>query len=214
MTYPTAYNSAPVCAANDTSAIATVRVQATATALTLSQSRGTDTIAYICVGNPNSYGSKRLVVTPHRGPMHIPESAHFWALFVAGHGLHVLKRASLPAQSVLSDSKTRTEWLRTNAINLTIRFFINAAAFSYWLAHPDAATHAIGSLGIAANFTLDPGHATAAMFGPSGDSLADWAAAKIPFLQKEIPLLKSNSRLRLPVRRLERSRERVYARLN
>ena len=55
-----------------------------------------------------------------------------------------------------------------------------------------AATHAIESVGIPANFTLEPGHATAAMFGLSGDRLVDWAAAKIPFLQKEIPLLKSN----------------------
>jgi hypothetical protein len=38
--------------------------------------------------------------------------------------------------------------------------------------------------------TLEPGHATAAMFGLSGDSLVDWAAAKIPFLQREIPVLK------------------------
>jgi len=53
VTFPTAYNSAPVCTANDTSAIATVRVQTTASALTLTQSSGTDTIAYICVGNPN-----------------------------------------------------------------------------------------------------------------------------------------------------------------
>ncbi len=53
VTFPTAYNSAPVCTANDTSAIATVRVQTTATALTLSQASGTDTIMYICVGNPN-----------------------------------------------------------------------------------------------------------------------------------------------------------------
>ncbi len=53
VTFPTAYTSAPVCTANDTSAIATVRVQTTATALTLTQSSGTDTIAYICVGNPN-----------------------------------------------------------------------------------------------------------------------------------------------------------------
>ena len=53
VTFPTAYNSAPVCTANDTSAIATVRVQTTATTVTLTQSSGTDTIAYICVGNPN-----------------------------------------------------------------------------------------------------------------------------------------------------------------
>jgi hypothetical protein len=76
------------------------------------------------------------------------------------------------------------EWVRANALNLTIRFFINAAGFSCWLAHPDAAAHAIGSVGIPANFTLEPGHASAAMFGISGDSLMDWAAAKIPFLQK------------------------------
>jgi len=33
-------------------------------------------------------------------------------------------------------------------------------------------------------FLLDraPGHATAAMFGLSGDSMVDWAAAKVPFL--------------------------------
>ncbi len=53
VTFPTPYNSAPVCTANDTSAIATVRVQTTPTALTLTQSSGTDTIMYICVGNPN-----------------------------------------------------------------------------------------------------------------------------------------------------------------
>jgi hypothetical protein len=123
--------------------------------------------------------------------MHIPESAHYWALFVAGHGLHVLKRASLSAQSTLSGTKSRREWVRTNALNLTIRFFVNAVAFSYWLAHPDAGTHAIGSVGIPGNFTLEPGHATAAMFGLSGDSMVDWAATKIPFLQKEIPALKT-----------------------
>jgi hypothetical protein len=53
VTFPTPYNSAPVCTANDTSAIATVRVQTTASAITLTQSSGTDTIMYICVGNPN-----------------------------------------------------------------------------------------------------------------------------------------------------------------
>ena len=121
--------------------------------------------------------------------MPIPESAHLWALFIGGHGLHVIKRASLSAESHLSGTKTRIEWMRTNALGLLIRLFVNAAAFSYWLAHPAAATHAISSVGIAANFTLEPGHATAAMFGLSGDSLVDWAAAKVPFLQKEIPAI-------------------------
>ena len=119
--------------------------------------------------------------------MQIPEAIHYWGLFLAGHGLHVLKRASLSAQSSLSGTKTRMEWLRTNAMNLTIRFFVNAAAFSYWLAHPDAATHVLSTLGLSANLTLEPGHATAAMFGLSGNSLVDWAAAKVPALQKEIP---------------------------
>ena len=120
--------------------------------------------------------------------MHIPEAVHYWGLFLAGHGLHVLKRASLSAQSSLSGTKTRVEWIKTNAMNLTIRFFVNAAAFSYWLAHPDAATHVLSTLGMSANLTLEPGHATAAMFGLSGNSLVDWAAAKVPALQKEIPL--------------------------
>jgi hypothetical protein len=53
VTFPTAYNSAPVCTANDTSAVAMVRVQTTATTIMLTQSSGTDTIAYVCVGNPN-----------------------------------------------------------------------------------------------------------------------------------------------------------------
>ena len=120
--------------------------------------------------------------------MHIPEAVHYWGLFLAGHGLHVLKRASLSAQSSLSGTKTRVEWIKTNAMNLTIRFFVNAAAFSYWLAHPDAATHVLSTLGLSANLTLEPGHATAAMFGLSGNSLVDWAAAKVPALQKEIPI--------------------------
>ena len=121
--------------------------------------------------------------------MHLPESLHLWGLFAAGHGLHVLKRASLSAESRLSGTKTRLEWLRTNALSLAIRLFVNGAAFSYWMAHPDAATHVICGIGFPVNLTLEPGHATAAMFGLSGDSMMDWAAAKVPFLQKEIPVV-------------------------
>jgi hypothetical protein len=117
----------------------------------------------------------------------LPESWHLWGLFTLGHGLHVLKRASLSTTSHLSGTRSRFEWLRTNALNVAIRFFINATAFSYWLAHPDVATHAVSTFGIPVNLTLDPGHATAALFGLSGDSMVDWAAAKVPFLQKEIP---------------------------
>jgi hypothetical protein len=125
--------------------------------------------------------------------MHIPESAHLWALFAAGHGLHVLKRASLSAKSSLSGTRSRLDWLRTNALNVSIRFFVNAAAFSYWIAHPDAGTHIASTFGVPVNLTLEPGHATAALFGLSGDSLVDWAAAKVPFLQKEIPPVNSDS---------------------
>ena len=125
--------------------------------------------------------------------MHISESAHLWTLFVAGHGLHVLKRAGLSAESRLSGVNSRLAWFRANALNLAIRLFVNAAAFSYWIAHPDVATHVAGAIGIPVNLTLEPGHATAAMFGLSGDSMVDWAAAKVPFLQKEIPPQASNS---------------------
>ena len=55
--------------------------------------------------------------------------------------------------------------------------------------HPAAASHLVSSAGFPMNLTLEPGHATAAMFGLSGDSLMDWAAAKIPALQKEIPVV-------------------------
>jgi hypothetical protein len=124
--------------------------------------------------------------------MHLPESAHLWALFVAGHSLHVMKRAGLSVQSRLSGTQTRLEWLRTNALNLAIRLFVNAAGFSYWLAHPDAATHVTHALGVPFDFSLEPGHAAAAMFGLSGDSLVDWAAAKVPFLQREIPVTRDS----------------------
>ena len=119
--------------------------------------------------------------------MHSPEPVHLWCLFAAGHALHVLKRASLSSQSRLSAPSSRIEWLRTNLLTLVIRLFVNAVAFSYWITHPDAATHGFASLGLPLNFTVEPGHATAAMFGLSGDSLIDWAAAKVPFLQNEIP---------------------------
>jgi hypothetical protein len=119
--------------------------------------------------------------------MHLPPNAHLWALFAAGHGLHVLKRASLSAQSKLSGTKTRLEWIRTNALSLAIRMFVNAAGFSYWIAHPAAATHVLHAIGVPFNLTLDPGQATAGLFGLSGDSMLDWAAARVPFLQKEIP---------------------------
>ncbi len=120
--------------------------------------------------------------------MYVAEHADLWVLFFAGHGLHVLKRASLSAGSRLSGTKSRLEWFRTNALTLLLRLFVNSAAFSYWMAHPDAATHVIETIGIPANLTLEPGHATAAMFGLSADSMVDWAAAKVPFLQKEIPV--------------------------
>jgi hypothetical protein len=119
--------------------------------------------------------------------MHIPGSAPLWALFMAGHGLHVLKRAGLSTASRISGISSRRQWFRMNALTLAIRFFINAATFSYWISHPGVATHALGSLGIPLNLTLEPGHATAALFGLSGDSMVDWAAAKVPFLQKELP---------------------------
>ena len=51
----------------------------------------------------------------------------------------MLKRAGLSVQSRISGTKTRVQWLQTNALNLAIRFFVNAAAFSYWMAHPNAA---------------------------------------------------------------------------
>jgi hypothetical protein len=123
--------------------------------------------------------------------MHIPASASLWALFVAGHGLHVLKRASLSTASRISGTKDLREWVRTNALALTIRFFVNAATFSYWIGHPGVATHVLGSIGVPLNFTLEPGHATAALFGLSGDSMVDWATAKVPFLQKEIPVVEA-----------------------
>jgi len=115
------------------------------------------------------------------------EPVHLWCLFGFGHALHVVKRASLSAQSSISGTSSRIEWVRTNLLTLVIRFFVNAIAFSYWITHPDAATHGLASLGLPANFSVEPGHATAAMFGLSGDSLIDWAAAKVPFLQREIP---------------------------
>jgi hypothetical protein len=118
---------------------------------------------------------------------YLTENAHLWMLFLAGHGLHVVKRASLSAKSPLSGIDTRLGWLRAHALNLGIRLFVNAAAFSYWIAHPAIATHAISAMGLPVNLTLEPGHAAAAMFGLTGDSMVDWAAAKVPFLQKEIP---------------------------
>ena len=70
--------------------------------------------------------------------MHVPDAVHLWSLFTAGHILHVLKRASLSTQSRLSGKSSRREWLRQNALALVIRFFVNAAAFSYWVTHPSS----------------------------------------------------------------------------
>jgi hypothetical protein len=62
--------------------------------------------------------------------IHSSEFAHLWALFASGHGVHVLKRASLSAESRISGTKSHMDWLRTNALNLAIRSFMNAAGFS------------------------------------------------------------------------------------
>jgi hypothetical protein len=40
--------------------------------------------------------------------MQIPEAAHYWGLFVAGHGPHVLKRASLSVHRRFPER--RAEW--------------------------------------------------------------------------------------------------------
>jgi hypothetical protein len=53
VTFPTPFASTPVCVANDQSAIATVKVTPSASALTLTQASGTDTINWLCIGNPN-----------------------------------------------------------------------------------------------------------------------------------------------------------------
>ena len=53
VTFPTPFASAPVCVANDQSAVATVKVTPSASALTLTQASGTDTINWLCIGNPN-----------------------------------------------------------------------------------------------------------------------------------------------------------------
>lgn len=50
--FPVAYRAAPVCTANDTTNTASVRPVATQTTLTVTGPQG-DTIAFICVGNPN-----------------------------------------------------------------------------------------------------------------------------------------------------------------
>ncbi len=121
--------------------------------------------------------------------LNIPEDARLWAIFAAGHGLHVLKRASLSTASRRSGIKSRRYWFRVNALTLAIRFFVNAATFAYWLAHPAFGTHVLGAMRMPPNVTLEPGAATAALFGLSGDSMIDWATAMIPFLQKEIPAI-------------------------
>lgn len=50
--FPTAYSSAPVCTATDTTAANAVKVSATAAALSISGT-GSDTVNFICAGNPN-----------------------------------------------------------------------------------------------------------------------------------------------------------------
>ena len=52
VTFPTPFTSAPVCVANDQSAIAPCVVPS-ATAVMLTEASGTDTIAWMCIGNPN-----------------------------------------------------------------------------------------------------------------------------------------------------------------
>ena len=47
----------------------------------------------------------------------------------------------------------------------------------------EAAFYLVHELGAWALGILIAGHATAALFGLSGDNLVDWAAAKVPFLQ-------------------------------
>jgi hypothetical protein len=54
VTFTTAYTAAPVCTANDTSAVVTVQPTATTTQLVITTSGSTsDKFSYICIGNPN-----------------------------------------------------------------------------------------------------------------------------------------------------------------
>jgi hypothetical protein len=53
VTFPTAFSSAPVCVATDQTAIAAIKIVPSATSVVITESSGTDTIAWICVGNPN-----------------------------------------------------------------------------------------------------------------------------------------------------------------
>jgi hypothetical protein len=53
VTFPTPFSSAPVCVATDQTAIAAIKIVPSATNVVLTESSGTDTIAWICIGNPN-----------------------------------------------------------------------------------------------------------------------------------------------------------------
>lgn len=54
VTFPTAYNSAPSCTANDQAAATAIRVQTSVSAVTLTAPTSvTDSVFYHCVGNPN-----------------------------------------------------------------------------------------------------------------------------------------------------------------
>ena len=74
--------------------------------------------------------------------------------------------------------------------DVAIRLFVNAAGFSYWLAHPRRHQAVHTSASRSTSRSSQPRQRR--MFG-SGDSMVDWAAAKVPFLQKEIPVIPSPS---------------------
>jgi hypothetical protein len=109
--------------------------------------------------------------------------AELWLLFLVGESLHWLKRSDVSAG-------TRCNYFSANWRAILVRTFLGAAAFSYWLGHPDAITRALHMAHLNWEFTLLPDHATSSLFGFLADSGLDWLGAKVPIFRGEIPQLK------------------------
>ena len=113
----------------------------------------------------------------HLTHAHIHTGLELWAIFMSGLALSVLKRANLSAGSHL-------EYFKREWVSLAIRVFLASAILSYWVHHPDAMTRLLAWVGVTVNFTLEPEHSTAGVFGFFSDSLLDWLAAKFSIFRK------------------------------
>jgi hypothetical protein len=114
-------------------------------------------------------------------------AASLWLMFLAGQGVHILKRAGMCVRSPANAVTSRRQFVRLHWDALLIRGALCAGIFAVALDEPALLSRLAGAMGVSADLSLRMNPGTSLVFGYFADSVLDWLASHIPVLQREVP---------------------------